>query len=152
MEYMMTDYVWNWRFRKQLSKQLIEMMDFFVPTDCWKYVSPVAFTLLMDRVSAVRLEALDLVTHLIRVVSVDLSILRGILAELAEQFAHSTQWTRRQSFAFLCSSLLRTPVLPDDMFARDVLPHLLDLSWDSIPNVRIAVARTLSCDVITYRK
>jgi len=86
------------------------------------------------------------------VVSADINLLRGILAELAEQFAHSTQWARRQSFAFLCSCLMKTPVLPDDMFARDVLPHLLDLSWDSIPNVRIAVARTLSSDVITYRK
>lgn len=81
-----------------------------------------------------------------------MTLLRGILADLAEQFAHSTQWARRQSFAFLCSSLMKTPVLPDDMFARDVLPHLLDLSWDGIPNVRIAVARTLSCDVATHRK
>lgn len=149
-EFMMTDYTWNWRFRQRLSEQLIEMMDFFAPSDCWKYVSPVAFNLLVDRVSEVRLQALNLVTNLIRVVSADITILRGILAELAEQFAHSTQWARRQSFALLCSSLLKTPVLPDDMFARDVLPHLLDLSWDGIPNVRIAVARTLSGDVITY--
>lgn len=64
MEFMMTDYTWNWRFRKQLSEQLIEMIDYFAPSDCWKYVSPVAFTLLMDRVSAVRLQALNLVPHL----------------------------------------------------------------------------------------
>ncbi len=79
-------------------------------------------------------------------------MMRGILAELAEQFAHSLQWARRQSFAFLCSSLIRTPGLPDDIYARDVLPHLLDLSWDNVVNVRIAVARTLACDVITYRE
>lgn len=64
MEFMMTDYTWNWRFRKQLSEQLIEMIDYFAPSDCWKYVSPVAFTLLMDRVSAVRLQALNLVVYL----------------------------------------------------------------------------------------
>ncbi|XP_065217367.1 serine/threonine-protein phosphatase 4 regulatory subunit 1-like isoform X2 [Planococcus citri] len=150
MEFMMTDYSWNWRFRKQLSEQLIEMMTYFSASDCWKYVSPVALTLLTDRVSAVRLQALSLVTYLIRALAADITLLRGILAELAEQFAHSTQWSRRQSFAFLCSCLLKDPVLPDDMFARDVLPHLLDLSWDIIPNVRIAVARTLACDVMTY--
>lgn len=78
-------------------------------------------------------------------------MLRGLLTELAEQFAHSTRWNRRQTFALLCSQLINDRVLSDEMFARDILPHLLDLSWDRVPNVRLAVARTLSSDVMHHR-
>lgn len=91
------------------------------------------------------------VTELVHHVSIDISLLRGLLAELAEQFAHSSRWNRRQTFAHLCSQLVTDRVLVDDMFARDVLPHLLDLSWDPVPNVRLAVARTLSQDIMDNR-
>lgn len=84
--------------------------------------------------------------------SIDVCLLRGLLAELAEQSAHSSRWNRRQTFALLCSRLISERVLSDEMFACDVLPHLLDLSWDPVPNVRLAVARTLASDIMQHRK
>lgn len=91
-------------------------------------------------------------TELVKQVSSHVPLLRGLLAELAEQFAHSSRWSRRQTFALLCSRLVQSDSLTDDMFARDVLPHLLDLSWDPVPNVRLAVARTLSVHIMDNRK
>lgn len=42
-------------------------------------------------------------------------------------------------------------LLPDS-FACDVMPHLLDLSWDPVANVRLVVARTISQHIITNGK
>lgn len=89
---------------------------------------------------------------MVRWISCDVRLLQSILVELAEQFAHSSRWNRRQTFALLCSQLVSQCVLPEEMFAVNVLPHLLDLSWDLVPNVRLAVARTLSGDIAHLRK
>jgi len=147
-DFLKTEYDHNWRFREELAQQLLQTLVLFSPADTYVHVSPVAIGLLLDHVAAVRQTALLLVTELVHHVSIDISLLRGLLAELAEQFAHSSRWNRRQTFAHLCSQLVTERVLADDMFARDVLPHLLDLSWDRVPNVRLAVARTLAQDIM----
>lgn len=71
------------------------------------------------------------------------------LVRLAERFAHSKQWKRRQTFALLCSELLVAQAIPLEQFATDVMPHLLDLSWDPVANVRLVVARTIANNMIT---
>lgn len=71
---------------------------------------------------------------------------------MAQEFANSTRWERRQAFALLCSHLVAGRVLGGDQFAREVLPYLLDLSYDKVPNVRLAVARTLASDIMAHRK
>ena len=68
----------------------------------------------------------------------DANLTRAIVADLAENLAHSTHWARRQTFAVLCGELLAT--LPYEDFSQDLLPHLLDLTWDVVPNVRLKVA------------
>ncbi|XP_073976226.1 serine/threonine-protein phosphatase 4 regulatory subunit 1-like isoform X3 [Rhodnius prolixus] len=147
-EFLMTDYEWNWRFRQELAQQLLQVLGLFSPVDTCHHLSPVVMALLVDRVSDVRKVALQLATELVSHVSIDVTLLRSLLAELAEQFAHSSRWNRRQTFALFCSRLVSEGVLSGEMFARDVLPHLLDLSWDRVPNVRLTVARALANDVI----
>nr|CAD7256167.1 unnamed protein product [Timema shepardi] len=150
-EFLLTDNEWNWRFREELAEQLLMTVGLFSPMDVRKYLTPLAIALLMDKVAAVRHVALYLVTQLVHHVSIDTVLMRGLLAELAEQFAHSKRWSRRQTFALLCSRLVSEHVLPEKHFARDILPHLLDLSWDRVPNVRLAVARSLSQDILSQK-
>uniref|UniRef100_A0A1B6DIY0 WW-binding domain-containing protein n=2 Tax=Clastoptera arizonana TaxID=38151 RepID=A0A1B6DIY0_9HEMI len=150
VDFLMTDYEWNWRFREELADQLLQCLSLFSPQDICTHVSPVAIVLLLDKVAAVKNKALLLVTELVKHVSAKNSLLRELLTELAGQFAHSNRWNRRQTFALLCSCLINERVLSDEMFARDILPHLLDLSWDKVPNVRLAVARTLSSDIMHH--
>jgi len=88
------------------------------------------------------------VTELVKHVSTEPGLLRGLLGDLAEWFAHSKRWNQRQTFALLCSQLVTKHVLSEELFACDVLPHLLDLSWDSVPNVRLAVARTIATNIM----
>nr|CAD7585782.1 unnamed protein product [Timema genevievae] len=150
-EFLLTDNEWNWRFREELAEQLLMTVGLFSPMDVRKHLTPLAIALLMDKVAAVRHIALYLVTQLVHHVSIDTVLMRGLLAELAEQFAHSKRWSRRQTFALLCSRLVSEHVLPEKHFARDILPHLLDLSWDRVPNVRLAVARSLSQDILAQK-
>lgn len=67
-------------------------------------------------------------------------------------FAHSKSWVRRQTFATLCAKLVTQYVLPPETFARDVMPHFLDLSWDPVANVRLAVAKTLANNILKNGK
>jgi hypothetical protein len=88
------------------------------------------------------------VTELVKHVSTEPVLLRGLLGDIAEWFAHSKRWNQRQTFALLCSQLVTKRVLSEELFACDVLPHLLDLSWDSVPNVRLSVARTVATNIM----
>ena len=70
------------------------------------------------------------------------------LVRLVEKFAHSKKWKRRQTFALLCNRLLASKALPPEQFATEIMPHLLDLSWDPVANVRLVVAKTIAQHII----
>jgi serine/threonine-protein phosphatase 4 regulatory subunit 1 len=147
-EFLLTDNEWNWRFREELAEQLLVAVNLFTPEDSRRHLTPIAISLLLDKVAAVRQVALSLVTELVKHVSTEPVLLRGLLGDLAEWFAHSKRWNQRQTFALLCSQLVTKRVLSEELFACDVLPHLLDLSWDSVPNVRLSVARTVATNIM----
>jgi serine/threonine-protein phosphatase 4 regulatory subunit 1 len=69
-----------------------------------------------------------------------------------EKFAHSKKWKRRQTFALLCYKLLSSKALPPEQFASEIMPHLLDLSWDPVANVRLVVAKTIAQHIIPNGK
>ena len=66
---------------------------------------------------------------------------KQLCTELVEQFARC-RWERRQVFAHLCTRVFEEVSLDMD-FAQEFLPLLLELSWDQVANVRLAVARAL---------
>ena len=62
-EFILTDNEWNWRFREELALQLLEAVDLFTPEDTRKHLTPIAISLLLDKVAAVRHVALSLVRN-----------------------------------------------------------------------------------------
>ncbi|KAE8749288.1 hypothetical protein FOCC_FOCC003995 [Frankliniella occidentalis] len=149
--FLVTDNEWNWRFREELAQQLLRIIPLYSPEETCNYLVPVAIALLRDKVAAVRSSALVLVTGLINHVTTEGPLLRKLLPQLAQEFANSTRWERRQAFALLCSHLVSGRVLGGDQFAREVLPYLLDLSYDRVPNVRLAVAKTVASDIMAHQ-
>lgn len=91
-------------------------------------------------------------TQVVKHISTKQGLTSRLLVKLAERFAHSKRWKRRQTFALLCSELLVAQAIPLEQFATDVMPHLLDLSWDPVANVRLVVARTIANNIITNGK
>lgn len=67
--------------------------------------------------------------------------------------AHAAErWIIRQTYVLVCSKLVRAEVISAEVFARELLPYLLELSNDKVPNVRLVVARTLASDFIKLRQ
>ncbi|KAK3929056.1 Serine/threonine-protein phosphatase 4 regulatory subunit 1 [Frankliniella fusca] len=149
--FLVTDNEWNWRFREELAQQLLRIISLYTPEESCNHLVPVAIALLKDKVAAVRSSALVLVSQLINHVTSEGPLLRKLLPQLAQEFANSTRWERRQAFALLCSHLVSGRILGGDQFAREVLPYLLDLSYDRVPNVRLAVAKTVASDIMAHQ-
>ncbi|KAF5276488.1 hypothetical protein FQA39_LY06557 [Lamprigera yunnana] len=147
--FLHTDNEANWRFRQEFAEQLLLAVSLFRHADASKHISSLAQALLCDKVAAVREVALLLVTELVRHISSDQARTSRLLVKFAEQFAHSKSWKFRQSFALLCSELLMSRALLAEQFASELMPHLLDLSWDPVPNVRLVVARTVAQHILT---
>lgn len=91
-------------------------------------------------------------TQLVKHVSPEKRFTSNLLVKLAQAFAHSKKWKRRQTFALLCSELLTEHAICYEQFGSDVMPHLLDLSWDPVANVRLIVARTIAKSIIVIGK
>nr|CAH7715020.1 unnamed protein product [Callosobruchus chinensis] len=143
-DFVPTDNESNWRFREELAKQLLEVVTLFKPCDTVKYIGSIAIHLLCDKIAAVRESALTLVTHIVSCAYSNIKLKCRMLIKLTEMFAHSKQWKKRQTFCLICIELLKAKALTQDQFASEIMPHLLDLSWDPVANVRLVVARCLS--------
>jgi hypothetical protein len=61
-QFLLTDNDWNWRFREELANQLLAAVNLFTAEDTKKHLIPIALSLLLDKVAAVRQVALCLVS------------------------------------------------------------------------------------------
>ncbi len=55
-------------------------------------------------------------------------------------------------FVHVCQYILEDQTLSQERFATDILPDLLSLSRDGVPNVRITLARLLSQFILNSGK
>ncbi|KAK2579862.1 hypothetical protein KPH14_007545 [Odynerus spinipes] len=149
-DFLATDNEWNWRFRKELATQLLEAVTLFSANDVAQHIASLSLQLLIDKVAAVRHVALTLVTRIVSHLSSDEALLvTALIQELKDTLANSrNKWIRRQAYALLCAQLISNGAISGEKFAKEMLPSLLNLSWDKVPNVRLAVARTLSQNVV----
>ncbi|XP_076679485.1 serine/threonine-protein phosphatase 4 regulatory subunit 1 isoform X3 [Andrena cerasifolii] len=148
-EFLATDNQWNWRFREELATQLLEVVNLFGPADVERHIVPLSLELLGDKVAAVRHVALSLVTHIVAHLSNNEHLVTAFFQELRYSLGvYAKKWIRRQTFAFVCAQLIASNAISGDRFCQEMLPNLLKLSTDKVPNVRLAVARTLSRNVV----
>ena len=139
-EFLKMDNERNWRFRLELSSQLSSLVSQVTPDDIRYHLAPIALSLVQDKVSCVRQSAVSVISVMLTSLnnSNQSSLARDIMVDLAENLAHSHHWARRQTFAVLCGQLVTR--IPYEHFSLDLLPHLLDLTWDVVPNVKLKVA------------
>jgi len=136
-EFLKMDNERNWRFRLELAHQLGQLAPVFEPEDIKEHLAPIALTLLQDKVAEVRTESTSVICEMMMCLQQDLNIIPNMIHKLVT----STVWTRRQTFCCLCSHLVHT--IEYSFFSEDFLPHLLELTHDRVPNVRLQVARVL---------
>ncbi|KAK1173717.1 hypothetical protein AOXY_G3899 [Acipenser oxyrinchus oxyrinchus] len=142
-EFLVTDNSRNWRFRAELAEQLVLLLDLYCGKDVYDYLRPLAFSLCTDRVSSVRWTSYKLICEIIKKLSSDSALVADFMAELVDKFCHCSKWSGRQAFAFVCQSVIEDDCVSMDLFAEHLLPPLLQLASDPVPNVRVLLAKTL---------
>ncbi|XP_056403609.1 serine/threonine-protein phosphatase 4 regulatory subunit 1-like isoform X2 [Hyla sarda] len=144
-EFLTTDNIRNWRFRYELAEQLILILELYSPKDVYDYLRVIALTLCSDKVSEVRWISFKLIVAILQKFYAHGENELGInfINELIVQFRHSSKWVGRQAFAFICQAVVQEECMPAEQFATHLLPNLLSLASDPVPNVRVLLAKAL---------
>jgi len=145
-EFMQTDNNRVWRTRLDLAQQLVKMCDLFSSKDIIEFIVPLSLALLSDRVADVRTASLPLMSTILGLLQEPTEDQQRLMLinDLIEKLALSEKWHARQTYVQACHRVLQTDSLLLDQFSKELLPSLLTLSMDKIPNVRISVAKLLS--------
>lgn len=145
-EFLKMDNERNWRFRQELAEQLEKLIPLYTPAEVEEHISPIAMVLVHDKVAAVRESTTSVLAAIMSALSRSdtPALATSLLHLIVESLAQETLWVHRQTFAALALRLHETSAVSEAEFAEVIVPRLLDLSSDAVPNVRLAVARTLS--------
>ncbi|XP_067410277.1 serine/threonine-protein phosphatase 4 regulatory subunit 1-like [Emydura macquarii macquarii] len=144
-EFVVTDNSRNWRFRYELAEQLILILELYNPNDVYDYLRHIALTLCSDKVSEVRWISFKLVVAILQKFYANNANALGLnfINELVAKFRHCPKWIGRQAFAFICQAIVEEECMPVDHFVEHLLPSLLSLASDPVPNVRVLLAKAL---------
>ncbi|POI29850.1 hypothetical protein CIB84_006400, partial [Bambusicola thoracicus] len=144
-EFVVTDNSRNWRFRYELAEQLILILELYNPNDVYDYLRHIALTLCSDKVSEVRWISFKLVVAILQKFYANNANALGLnfINELVVRFRHCSKWVGRQAFAFICQAVVEEECMPVDQFVEHLLPSLLSLASDPVPNVRVLLAKAL---------
>jgi len=138
----------NWRFRQELTEQMGQLIPLFTSEEVKTYLAPIAVILIKDKVAAVRTSAVNVHSIIVKTLlepeaSTASGLVRVLLADLVVELAKSESWIHRQTYGSLALTLFQDSALEHTQFGQDILPNLLDLAEDKVPNVRLMVARAL---------
>ncbi|XP_066090905.1 serine/threonine-protein phosphatase 4 regulatory subunit 1-like isoform X4 [Saccopteryx bilineata] len=144
-EFVVTDNSRNWRFRHELAEQLILILELYNPNDIYDYLMHIALKLCADKVSEVRWVSFKLVVAILQKFYSNSESALGLnfINELIVRFRHCSKWVGRQAFAFICQTVVSEECIPVDQFVEHLLPSLLSLASDPVPNVRVLLAKAL---------
>ena len=96
--------------------------------------------------ASVRESATEVLTAILRALnaSENPELAQNLVRIVVEAQAMDGHWVHRQTFAALVYRVHSTAALPLPLVNQCLLPPLLSLAEDKVPNVRLGVARTLS--------
>ena len=136
----------NWRFRQELAVPMGQLIPLYTAEEVKTHLAPIAVILIRDKVAAVRTSAVGVHSVMVKTLLEDdqsSGLVRVLLADLIGELVKSDSWIHRQTYASLALTLFLESSLEHTQFAQDVLPNLMELAEDKVPNVRLAVARAL---------
>ncbi|RWS15233.1 serine/threonine-protein phosphatase 4 regulatory subunit 1-like protein [Dinothrombium tinctorium] len=150
-DFLKMDNYRNWRFRLTLAQQVMAIASLYTPYEIFEYLIPIGFTLIRDKVSEVRLSAINVLSTLLKRIFCDTQnrnklneIETRLISDLKSSLAYSPKWVLRQAFILLCERLIIENSIPFKIFNDELLGCLLRFSSDAVPNVRLVLARILS--------
>jgi len=133
----------NWRFRNDLVNQLIELVPLYDGQELGEFICPVALNLAADKVAEVRENAF----HLLALISLRLGenspFYHKFVTSIVTLGVHHQHWVKRKACAQIYLRFLEGKWYDISHFARDFLPSLLNLSADSVANIRLISGKAL---------
>jgi serine/threonine-protein phosphatase 4 regulatory subunit 1 len=148
-EFLKTDNSRNWRLRLDLTEQLVLLVDIFSPADVHDFLLPIVFSLAYDGVSEVRIAAVKVLSQALKHVQSDDALFVQLTTTIKERFVDHHLSSYRLMFLRLCNQILNDQSIPVEVFAAYFLPHALTASSDTVPNIRIFLARLLCRHLLT---
>jgi serine/threonine-protein phosphatase 4 regulatory subunit 1 len=135
----------NWRFQAELAQQLILLLQLYSPKDVYDYLCPIALKLCANKISSVRWISYKLVSKMVKKLHRETPVTFGadLIHELVENFGRCPKWSGWQAFVFICQNVIEDDCLPMEQFTVHLMPYLLILVNDKVPNVRVLLAKTL---------
>jgi len=142
-EFLKMDNDRNWRFRLELCNQVAALVPLCSSEEVLAHLAPLCLLLVNDRVSEVRRTAAkvtaSLLAHLSRAGEAGVG---GLAMALVSVLARDNHWARRQTFVLLCAAL-QGEEGGLAVLTSKLLPPLLLLADDPVPNVRLSLASLL---------
>jgi len=142
-EFLKMDNDRNWRFRLELCNQVATLVPLCSSEEILAHLAPLCLLLVIDRVSEVRRTAAkvtaSLLAHLSRAGEAGVG---GLAMALVSVLARDNHWARRQTFVLLCGAL-QGEEGGLAVLTSKLMPPLLLLADDPVPNVRLSLASLL---------
>ncbi|XP_054724717.1 serine/threonine-protein phosphatase 4 regulatory subunit 1-like [Uloborus diversus] len=141
----------NWRFEFTLAKQLSSIIMLFDTKEVSRIYLPFALDLLKNKISVIRHAAVELLAIILKHLLTDkatLDFVARTLHNLVENYKNAQKWNRRQLYVDFSEQIAIKQSLSMDMYVEKIVPHLLALARDSVPNVRLSVARSFARSLV----
>ncbi|XP_055631310.1 serine/threonine-protein phosphatase 4 regulatory subunit 1-like isoform X2 [Toxorhynchites rutilus septentrionalis] len=139
----------NWRFRETVARQLIPLVKMHTKIrkeNCLLYLTGLAMRLMIDEYDFVRKAGVDAFVECAREFQTNKSVFKFF----AINFAHSSNWRRRQIYIITAGKMLETENVQVNTFRKHLLNNILTLVSDPVPNVRIQVAKCLKDTILPH--
>lgn len=136
----------NWRFRKNLSEQLIYLVRLYTEEEISEYLCPIALQLASDRIAEVREYSFGLLLILLQRLYKynDLQLLNKFVAMIISLGYNYQHWVKRKACVQIYLKLLETTWYNKSHFIQDFLSSLLNLCTDVVANIRLISAKAIS--------
>jgi len=129
----------KWRIRELIARQIDKLTLIFPPEITFRIIAPISFKLCSDSVAFVREEASRKIHAVLKAVYNSEEIYKISVIENIKGFSQDKRFTNRQAFAAMCEKLMKS----SEIFKENFMEFLIPLANDKVPNVRIALAKTL---------
>ncbi|XP_055608394.1 serine/threonine-protein phosphatase 4 regulatory subunit 1-like isoform X2 [Uranotaenia lowii] len=136
----------NWRFREAVARQLVPLVRMHTKIrkeNCLLYLTGLAMRLMVDKYDSVRKAGMEAFIECSR----EFQRNDLVFKFFTENFAHGSNWRRRQTYIVTAGKILETGEIEVEIFRKHLLGNVLSLAGDPVPNVRIQVAKCLK-DII----
>lgn len=140
------------RQRQEFGNQLAQLLKLYPPADVDQHLKDFCITLLTDNVVYNRQYVHGLISLLVERLGCegDTCYVVGVCQALTHDFAHNPKWSRRQTFVFVAGRVFADGVMDVEVYCDHLLPALLSLAQDRVPNVRLAVAEVMTNHIVGH--